>query len=172
MSLSRSSGSSPRGAFSEWSSAVGTLIGQLARVGSGIPERCGCYHGPDQARGVVGPISRGRGFTARSCVRRCVVGTPRSTASCTAHLRPTRVSRRPARVLTARSRSPASGTPSTRPESDLRSSAQPAALKRYGAGGPGASGFGRCGLDVTVVLLSSAFRHGFCAELKKQLPNG
>jgi len=41
------------GAFGEVNKAVGTFIGALADKGSDIPERFGCCHGKEQARGIV-----------------------------------------------------------------------------------------------------------------------
>ena len=41
------------GAYSEWSSEVDKLIGQMAELGGQHPERFGCCHGSQQARGPV-----------------------------------------------------------------------------------------------------------------------
>ena len=39
------------GAFGEWSTEVDTLIGQMAEIASEVPERLGCCHGSEEARG-------------------------------------------------------------------------------------------------------------------------
>ena len=41
------------GAFGEVNKAIGSFLGLLADKGSGNPERFGCCHGKDQAKGVV-----------------------------------------------------------------------------------------------------------------------
>ena len=39
------------GAFGEGSTEVDTLIGQMAEIASEVPERLGCCHGSEEARG-------------------------------------------------------------------------------------------------------------------------
>jgi hypothetical protein len=48
------------GANGEWSRGVDTFIDDVARVASANPERFGCCHGPDQARGAIAAMARER----------------------------------------------------------------------------------------------------------------
>jgi hypothetical protein len=48
------------GANGEWSRGVDTFIADIARVSCTIPERFGCCHGAEQARGVIAAMARDR----------------------------------------------------------------------------------------------------------------
>jgi hypothetical protein len=48
------------GANGEWSRGVDSFIADAARVASANPERFGCCHGPEQARGVIAAMARER----------------------------------------------------------------------------------------------------------------
>jgi hypothetical protein len=48
------------GANGEWSRGVDTFITDVSRVASANPERFGCCHGPEQARGVIAAMARDR----------------------------------------------------------------------------------------------------------------
>ena len=48
------------GANGEWSRGVDTFIADVARVASANPERFGCCHGSEQARGVIAAMAKDR----------------------------------------------------------------------------------------------------------------
>jgi hypothetical protein len=48
------------GANGEWSRGVDTFIADVARKASANPERFGCCHGPEQARGVIAAMAKDR----------------------------------------------------------------------------------------------------------------
>ena len=125
------------GAYSEWSSEVDKLIGQMAELGGQHPERFGCSMGANRlvGRWRCGPSDI---CTARLLVRRCGAAIRPLIASSFVRLRRSRAIQRSAvgRTvgLTSRASETSSSLRTIAPHSRGRSTGTPAVLRRRGFG--------------------------------------